>query len=227
MGRDPAAVGPTTSAAGRGRRLEDDELRPDVQGGVGDEFDGKLGKRPMSIVAAACAEHLPQRREIGRVETRSIGFPSSRPSGRRRCRRPCLRSGDDPAGVVGIDDAGTAVAHLPPDLQVFRTTSMRLTSWPGSRIWLEWMTGLGTAFRSVMPPPSGEEMPSTASSSPPVVSRMSWRTSRCRQLLVHRLEHAADVAVAEQPAPPASQLFRVRRLIGGELPDVSAAPRLP
>ena len=38
---------------------------------------------------------------------------------------------------------------------------------------------------------------------------------------VHRREHAADVAVAQQAAPPASQLFRVRRLVSRELPDVS------
>ena len=53
---------------------------------------------------------------------------------------------------------------------------MRDTSRPGSTIWHEWMTGLGTASRSDMPPPSGEEMPSTANSRPPVALRMSLRS---------------------------------------------------
>ena len=38
------------------------------------------------------------------------------------------------------------------------------------------MTGFGTASRSETPPLSGEAMPSTASSSPPVGLRMSRRS---------------------------------------------------
>ena len=53
---------------------------------------------------------------------------------------------------------------------------MRATSWPASRIWQEWMTGLGTASRSDMWPLSGDAMPNTASSTPPALLRMSRRS---------------------------------------------------
>ena len=53
---------------------------------------------------------------------------------------------------------------------------MRCTSRPGSRIWQEWMTGFGTASRSLLPPPSGAAIPSTARRMAPLGLRMSRRS---------------------------------------------------
>ena len=55
------------------------------------------------------------------------------------------------------------------------TTSMRATSRASSRIWQEWMTGLGTATRSDPTSPSGALIESGATSRPPAALRMSRR----------------------------------------------------
>ena len=53
---------------------------------------------------------------------------------------------------------------------------MRRTSRPGSSTWHEWITGLGTASRSLLPPPSGAAIPRTASRMAPLGLRMSLRS---------------------------------------------------
>ena len=57
-----------------------------------------------------------------------------------------------------------------------RKTSMRCTSRASSRIWHEWITGFGTATRSLRPPPSGELIEIGATINPPAALRMSWRS---------------------------------------------------
>ena len=99
-----------------GGRLEHDVLRPDVQGGVrGGELHAELGQRPVAVVAPGRAEHLPQRREVGRVLDLELGVVDVHPLEPLR-RRPDggalpVDERDDPVVVRRVDDAAAAVAH--------------------------------------------------------------------------------------------------------------------
>ena len=64
---EPVGAGKARGEVDR-RGLEQDVLRSDVQRGIGrSQLDRELGKAPVAIVATGGAEHLPERRQVGRV----------------------------------------------------------------------------------------------------------------------------------------------------------------
>ncbi len=79
------------------RGLEDDVLRTEVERGVGRrELVGELRERPVPVGAPAGAEHLPQRREVGRVldlHDRLVVEAAGARRGRHRSPHPGSRRG--------------------------------------------------------------------------------------------------------------------------------------
>ena len=90
-----------------GGRLEQHVLGPDVQRGIGrGQLDRELGQRPVAVVAAKRAEHLPQRRQVGGVHDLELvsGIFSS-PSAPSPILTPWPSvKAMTRAGFVGVDD---------------------------------------------------------------------------------------------------------------------------
>ncbi len=113
------------------------------------------------------------------ASTTSIGSTGifSRPSGGVPIVMPCPSvSAMTRSGLSASTITDRLYASCLPCLSTSVSTRMRATSAAGSRTWQEWITGLGTASRSLTPPLSGEEIPSTASGNPPAGFRMSRRS---------------------------------------------------
>ena len=107
----PAAPAATSNGGG----LEDDELRADVQRGVGRGHLGReLRQHPVPVGPAGAAERLPQRRQVGGVDDleRDV-LHLLQPLGRNADADALpLGQRQHPARVVGVDDRRAAVGHL-------------------------------------------------------------------------------------------------------------------
>ena len=133
---------------------------------------------------------------------------------------------EDPAVVVGVDDPRAAVAHLPALAQRLGEHLDALDAMPGvedlRRVDDRVGNGRQVGHAAALGRGDAEHGEQQAAGR---VAHVVAQSHGVVGVVVHRREHAADVAIAQQAAPPASQLFRVRRLVGGELPDVrSTAP---
>ena len=114
---------PAASAARvDGGGLEDDELRSDVQRGVGrGDLHREFRQAPVTVGPTVAAEHLPQRGQVGGVDhLERIGLHALRPPGGVPMLTPWPSiSASTRSGLIRIDDLRAAVAHLAPDLEFF------------------------------------------------------------------------------------------------------------